>query len=170
MFILFLIKKKKSVFLFISFHFSLPSLLRLPLLSSSSSLHLCRSTTRRLATQSLAISSTHLANPQTHLHRPIFFLFLLILEFGWLGFFVCVWLIFAQIGIRLPWFFWLWLCFFFFLLWALVEVVVGVVVEVVVASWKVFVVDFYYYFILMNSLYFFNQIAKNIDILMLGVL
>ena len=43
----------------------------------------------------------------------------------------------------------------------------GVVVEVDVASWKVFVVDFFF---LISSLYYFNQIAKNIDPLMLGVL
>ena len=45
----------------------------------------------------------------------------------------------------------------------------GVVVEVVVAGWKVFVVDIFY-FILMNFLYYFNQMAKNIDPLILGVL
>ena len=45
----------------------------------------------------------------------------------------------------------------------------GVVLEVVVPGWKVFMVDIFY-FILMNSLYYFNQIAKNIDPLMLGVL
>ena len=44
-----------------------------------------------------------------------------------------------------------------------------VVVVVVVAGWKVFLVDILY-FILMNSLHYFNQIAKNIDPLMLGVL
>ena len=42
-------------------------------------------------------------------------------------------------------------------------------VEVVVACWKVFVVDMFY-FILTNSLYYFNQISKNIDSLMLSVL
>ena len=52
----------------------------------------------------------------------------------------------------------------------MVEVVTaGVVVEVVVAGWKVFVVDIFY-FILMNFLYYFNQMAKNIDPLILGVL
>ena len=71
------------------------SLLRLPLLSSSSFLHLCWSTAHRLVAQLLAISSTHLANPQTHLPRPISFLSLLKSGFGWLGFFMCVWLIFG---------------------------------------------------------------------------
>ena len=58
---------KKSLFLFVSSHFSVPSFLRLPLFSSSSSLHHCQFAARRLAAQPLAISSTHLANPQTHL-------------------------------------------------------------------------------------------------------
>ena len=136
---------KKSLFLFVSSHFWLPSFLRLPLFSSSSSLHLCQFAARRLAAQPLAISSTHLANPQTHL-------FSLFTQIGiWvIGFFcVCVWLIFAQIGIWLLWFLWLWLYWvvvIFFLMWALVEVVAsGVVVEVVVVGWKVFVVDIFYF-------------------------
>ena len=44
-----------------------------------------------------------------------------------------------------------------------------VVVEVTAGGWKVVVVDLFY-FILMSSLYYFNQIAKNIDSLMLRVL
>ena len=45
------------------------------------------------------------------------------------------------------------------------EVVVGgVVVEVIVDGRKVVVVDIFY-FILMNFLYYFNQIAKNINLL-----
>ena len=48
-------------------------------------------------------------------------------------------------------------------------VAVVAMVLVVVAGWKVFVVDIFY-FILMNFLYYFNQMAKNIDPLILGVL
>ena len=63
-----------------------------------------------------------------------------------------------------------WVFFFFPLLRTMVEVVTGgVVVEVVVAGWKVFVVDIFY-FILMNFLYYFNQMERNIDPLILGVL
>ena len=62
--------------------------------------------------------------------------------------------------------------FFFFLLWTEVVVVV-VVVMVVVASGCVwflkFVVDVFI-IILMSFLYYFNQIAKNIDLLIFGVL
>ena len=61
--------------------------------------------------------------------------------------------------------------FFFFLLWT--EAVVVVVVMVVVASGCVwflrFVVDVFI-IILMSFLYYFNQIAENIDLLILGVL
>ena len=61
--------------------------------------------------------------------------------------------------------------FFFFLLWT--EVVVVVVVMVVVASGCVwflkFMVDIFI-IILMSFLYYFNQIAENIDLLILGVL
>ena len=60
---------------------------------------------------------------------------------------------------------------FFFLLWT--EAVVVVVVMVVVASGCVwflrFVVDVFI-IILMSFLYYFNQIAENIDLLILGVL
>ena len=63
--------------------------------------------------------------------------------------------------------------FFFFLLWTEVVVVVVVVVMVVVASGCVwflkFVVDVFI-IILMSFLYYFNQIAKNIDLLIFGVL
>ena len=54
-----------------------------------------------------------------------------------------------------------------------IEVVAGgVVVEVIVGGWKVIVVNIFY-FTLMSYLfiyYYFNQIAKNIDPLMLGIL
>ena len=61
--------------------------------------------------------------------------------------------------------------FFFFLLWT--EVVVVVVVMVVVASGCVWFLKFMvdvFIIILMSFLYYFNQIAKNIDLLILGVL
>ena len=57
--------------------------------------------------------------------------------------------------------------FFFFLLWT--EVVVMVVVASGCVWFLKFVVDVFI-IILMSFLYYFNQIAKNIDLLIFGVL